>query len=250
MLRKTGLLGSFLALILVGVSACGGSEPEAGDAPSEAATSESPGQEAPSGAKPDLGDVPEVVAEVNGEEIPREDFALAYEGQFRQAGGQDVDQDQLKQRVVENLVSTELLVQEAEKRDITVSDREVDRTLEDLAAQNGLESVKDFVAAMEQQGVDRGEVDSQVRTQVTIERLIADESGGIKASDKEVRALYEQLVAQQGQAGQQGAQQQELPPLAQVRPQLVEQVESQKEGQVAQRLVGGLRERAEVVINL
>lgn len=250
MLRKTWLIGSLLALTLLGVSACGGSEQEAGDAPSEAASSKAPGEDAPSGAEPDLNGVPAVVAEVNGEEIPREDFAVAYEGQLQQAQGQKVDQDQLKQQVVENLVSTELLVQEAENRDITVSDRNVERTLEDLAAQNGLQSADEFVAAMEQQGMDRAEVNAQVRTQVIIERLIADESGGIEASAKEVRALYEQLAAQQGQAGQQDGQAQELPPLAQVRPQLEEQVTSQKEAQVAQRLVGSLRERGDVVINL
>lgn len=249
MLRKTWLVGSFLALVL-GVSACGGSEQEAGDAPGEAASAKSPGEEAPSGAESDLSGVPEVVALVNGEEIPREDFAVAYEGQLQQAQGQKVAPDQLKQQVVESLVSTELLVQEAENRDITVTDRNVERTLEDLAAQNGLQSANEFVAALEQQGMDRAEVHSQVRTQVLIERLVADESGGIEASAKEVRALYDQLVAQQGQAGQQGAQTQELPPLAQVRPQLEEQVTSQKEAQVAQRLVGSLRERGDVVINL
>ena len=83
-LRKTWLVGSFLALIL-GVSACGGSEQEAGDAPGEAASANSPGEDAPSGAEPDLSGVPAVVAEVNGEEIPREDFAVAYEGQLQQA---------------------------------------------------------------------------------------------------------------------------------------------------------------------
>lgn len=254
MLRKNWLLGSFLALILLGVSACGGNESEAGDAPSEAASS-APAQEgAQAGAEAGLGDVPEVVAEVNGEEIGRAEFEQAYQAQLQQAmaqsQGQAPDQEQLKKQVADSLVSTELLVQEAEKRDISVSDRDVDKTAKELAAQNGLQSADQFFSAMEQQGMDRDTVDDQIRTQVAIERLVADEAGAVQASDKEVRALYDQLVAQQEQAGQQGAQQQEMPPLKQVRPQLAEQVKSQKESQIAQRLLGDLRQQGEVVINL
>ena len=250
-MRKNWLLGSFLALILLGVSACGGSESESGDAPSEAAASASPGEEdAQAGAQADLEDVPEVVAEVNGEEIGRSEFEQAYEAQLQQAvaqsQGQAPDQDQLKKQVADNLVSTELLVQEAEKRDITVSDGDVDKTAKELAAQNGLQSADQFFSAMEQQGMDRDMVDDQIRTQVAIERLVEDEAGAVDASAKEVRALYEQLVAQQEQAGQQ----QEMPPLKQVRPQLADQVKSQKESQVAQRLLADLREQGDVVINL
>jgi peptidyl-prolyl cis-trans isomerase SurA len=254
-LRKNWLLGLFLVIVLAGVSACGGGEPEGADAPSEAASSAPAGEEdAQAGAESDLGDIPEVVAEVNGEEISRSEFEQAYQAQLQQAmaqsQGQAPDQEQLKKQVADNLVSTELLVQEAEKRDITVSDRDVDKTVQELAAQNGLQSADQFFSAMEQQGMDRDTVDDQIRTQVAIERLIEDEAGVVRASDKEVRALYDQLVAQQEQAGQQGGQQQELPPLKQVRPQLVEQVTSQKESQVAERLLGDLREQGEVVINL
>ncbi len=254
MLRKNWLLGLFLVIVLAGVSACGGGESEAGDAPSEAASSAPAEEDAQAGAEADLGDVPDVVAEVNGEEIGRSEFEQAYEAQLQQAmaqsQGQTPDQEQLKKQVADSLVSTELLVQEAEKRDITVSDSDVDKTVGELAAQNGLQSADQFFSAMEQQGMDRDTVDDQIRTQVAIERLIEDEAGPVRASDKEVRALYDQLVAQQEQAGQQAGQQQELPPLKQVRPQLVEQVTSQKESQVAQRLLGDLREQGEVVINL
>lgn len=255
MLRKNWLLGLFLVIVLAGVSACGGTESkEAGDAPSEAASSAPAEEGAQAGAEADLGDVPEVVAEVNGEEIGRAEFEQAYQAQLQQAmaqsQGQAPDQEQLKQQVADSLVSTELLVQEAEKRDISVSDRDVDKTAQELAAQNGLQSADQFFSAMEQQGMDRDTVDDQIRTQVAIERLVADEAGAVQASDKEVRALYDQLVAQQEQAGQQGAQQQEMPPLEQVRPQLAEQVKSQKESQIAQRLLGDLREQGEVVINL
>jgi hypothetical protein len=256
-LRRNVLLGFFLALLLIGASACGGADGDGGDASGEAATQQEQQEEKqadPSNPEADLEGIPEVVAEVNGEEIPKEEFVQAYEAQFQQASmqaqtsGQPVDQDQLKEQVAQSMVSTELLVQEAEKRDITVSDKEVDQTLEQLAQQNGMESVDAFVQALEQQGMDREEVDDQIRTQVRIERLIEAEAGDINPSNEEVRAMYDQLKAQQEQSGEQGGQ--KMPPFAEVRPQLEDQLKSQKQSEVAQRLVGDLRKDADVVVNL
>jgi hypothetical protein len=258
-LRKNWLLGLLLALLLVGASACGGADGDGDDASGGAeAKQEQQEQADPSAPEADLEGIPDVVAEVNGEEIDKEEFVQAYEPQFQQAAmqaqtsGQEVDQDQLKQQVADSLVSTELLVQEAAERDISASDRDVEERLQQLAAQNGLESVDAFVAALEEQGMDREEIDSQVRTQVLIERLIDAEAGDVSASNAELRAMYDELVAQQEAAGEQAGGQagQEIPPFAQVRPQLEEQVESEKKSEVAQRLVGDLREDADVVVNL
>lgn len=254
-MRINWLLGIFVALLLVGASACGGADGDGGDASGGAEAQQQREKEAgPSAPKPDLDGVPEVVAEVNGQEIARDQFVQAYESQFQQAvmqaqsSAQEVDQDQLKKQVADNLVNTELLVQEADERDIKVSDKEVDRTLKELAAQNGLESVDAFVAAMEQQGMDRDEVESQMLTQVRIERLVSSEAGDVSASEAELRALYDKLVAQQEQAGEQAAQQ--VPPFAKVRSQLEDQVKAEKESEVAQRLITDLRERADVVVNV
>lgn len=253
-LRINWLLGILMALLLVGASACGGADGDGGD-PSGGAEAQQREKEAgPSAPKPDLDGVPEVVAEVNGQEISRDQFVQAYESQFQQAvmqaqsSAQEVDQGQLRKQVADNLVNTELLVQEADERDIKVSDKEVDRTLKELAAQNGLESVDAFVAAMEQQGMDRDEVESQMQTQVRIERLVSSEAGDVSASEAELRALYDRLVAQQEQAGEQAAQQ--VPPFAQVRSQLEDQVKAEKESEVAQRLITDLREKADVVVNV
>jgi peptidyl-prolyl cis-trans isomerase SurA len=50
--------------------------------------------------------------------------------------------------------------------------------------------------------------------------------------------------------GQQGGQQQEIPPYEKVKPQLEEQAESQRVGTVATELVEKLREDADITINL
>lgn len=241
------------------VSACGGGEGDgAGDAAEPSAGQEQgreQGQEQ-AAPEPDTEDVPDVVAEVNGEEIAKDEFVEAYELQFQQmaaqaqGSGEDVDQDQLKDQVLQSMITTELLVQEADRQEFSASDREVDRTLQQLAEQSGMESVDAFMAYLGEQGMDREEVETQVRTQVRVDKLVAAEAGDVEPTQKELRELYDQVVAQQEAAGSQGGEKQEVPPFAQVRPQLEEQIRSQKQSQAAQALVGDLRERADIEVHL
>ncbi|SER80299.1 SurA N-terminal domain-containing protein [Salipaludibacillus aurantiacus] len=202
--------------------------------------------------EPDLEGVPDVVAEVNGEEIPREEFEPAYEGQFQQAAmqtqmtGEEVDQEMLKEQVADNMVNTELLVQEAENEGYEATEEEIDETLEEIAMQSGLASEEEFLAALEEQGTDEEEVMSQVETQVKVDQLVASEAGDIEVTDEELEETYEQLEAQHAQMGQEG----DVPSFEEVKPELEEQVRAEKEGQAAQEIVENLREDADVTIHL
>jgi hypothetical protein len=251
-LRINRFIGSIFAVVLLGVSACGGSNGDEGAAPGGDSGQE---QRSDAGGSPGLDGIPEVVAEVNGREISKDEFVAMYQARRQQMAGQsqaldgEIGEEKLKKQVADSMVSTELLVQEADRRSFSVSDEQVNQTLQGLAAQNGVESVDAFLAALEQQGLGRGQVESQVRVQVKIEHLVADEAGDIRPSGQEVRALYKQLVAQQEQAGGEGGGS-AVPPLKQVRPQLEKQLVSQKQAEVAQSLLSALRDEAEIVINL
>lgn len=256
--RTRAALGGLAATALLSLSACGGGgdESAAQEAPSSSASaspSEDAEAEAEAGAQPDLEGIPDVVAEVNGEEVTKDEFVPIYEAQFAQAAaqaqttGQSPDEDALKQQTVDDLVSTELLAQEAESRGIEVSDEDVDTELEDVAAQNQLGSAEELLAAVEAQGVSEDQARSQVETQLMVEQLAADEDGSIEPTEKELRTLYAQVKKQAAQAGE-GAQQ--IPPFAQARTQLVEQATSQKVGEVAGALVEDLRKDAEITIIL
>jgi hypothetical protein len=265
-LEKVGLFvrkKRFLSILAVGVlvllPACGSEDPSddatAGASAQAGQDAEKDGQE--DAQQADLDDVPEVVAEVNGAELLKEDFAPMYQAQFQQMTqqsqgmGQEVDEDQLKKQVVDSMISSELLAQEAEDRDIDVSDGEVDKTLQDVARQNGMESVDALMGVLEQQGMGREDVEHQVRLQVLADELIDEEAGDIEPTDREVREFYDQMVAQQEGAGQNGAQQnQKTPPLKEVRPQVVQQLTSQKRAAVGQQLVQRLRTDAEISIHL
>lgn len=164
-----------------------------------------------------------------------------------QTSGQKVDEEGLQKQVVDNLVNTELLVQEADERGIEASAKQTDATLTSLAQQNGMKSSDEFVAALEKQGMDRDTIESQVQDQVVIEQLLAKEAGDTEPTEKELRALYQTVKAQQAQAGGQG---QKIPPFEQVKPQLAQQLKSQKESQVAGGLLDELRKDAEIEVHI
>ena len=109
-----------------------------------------------------------MVAEVNGKKI-KDEFVPLFETQYQQMqmqaqqSGQPVDEKGLKKQTAENLVSTEVLVQEADKRKIDVTDKDIDKGLKE-SAKSGQMSEKDFLKAMKDQGMDEKKVRSELPT--------------------------------------------------------------------------------------
>lgn len=253
---KKWFLSLSLGISVIVLAACGGTDESANNeepaAQEEAAGGTEEGAGQPEMPEPDLEGIPEVVAEVNGEEILKEEFEMAYTGQFQQASmnsmmsGEEVDQDELKVQVAENMVSQRLLIQEANNRDFEASEEEIDEEINELAAQNGLESKEQFLEALEEQGMAEEEVRTQLETQVKVNQLIAEEAGNTEATDEELQALYDQVQEQQ----EQSESEEELPSFEELKPELEEQVKTQKENEAAQTLVADLRENGDVTINL
>lgn len=248
----------FLTIVLggsmVALAACGddtAKDTKDEETPQEEVAADQENGEQPEIPEPDLKDIPEVVAEVNGEEIAKEDFESVYTGQFQQMAmqaqmtGQEVDQAQLKGQVAESLVAQELLVQETESQKLTASEEQTNTALEELAQQNGLTSSDELLAALKEQGLSEEEVMKQVETQVKIEQLIASETGEIKLTDEELQTYYDEAKAQQEEAGGE-----EIPAFEDVKPQIEEELKTQKESEATQALIAKLRENAEVTINL
>ena len=254
LMRTRSALGLVAAASLLVLSACGSSSDDASP-DSDASASESPSAsadaEAGSADGPDLTGIPDVIAEVNGEEVTKDEFVPLFEAAFQQAtaeaqtSGQAPDEEQIKQQTAEDLVSTELLTQEAESRGIEVGDDEIDAELEEIAQQSQLASAEELLAAIAENGMSEDQARNQVEMQVLVEKLVEDEDGGSTPSEKELRAIYAQ--AKEQAAGQQG---QKIPPYAQVRDQIAEQARTEQVGKVAQALVEDLREDADITINL
>lgn len=268
-MSKKWILALCLVAALFGISACGGSE-EAGKSPdkqtvspadpsssgkpsSSSKPSSPPSQQQPQ--QPDVKSVPAVVAVVDGTKIKKDEFVLAYKGQFQQmamqaqSSGQQVDQKKLKKQVAENMVSTQLLTHEADKRGVQASKQDIDQTLDVAAKQNGLKNKKELLAALKKQGMSAKQVKADVVRQVKINRLTAAEAGPVNPSEKELKKLYKEALKQQKASGQQSPGT-KPPSYKKMKPQLKQQAQSQKQGEAAQSMIKKLRKTADVKINV
>ncbi len=222
-----------------------------GEQSSEGESAEGEGEQAEM-PEPDLEDVPDVVAEVNGTQIEKPEFEEAYNAQFQQMAmmsqmsGEEVNQDDLKTQVADGLVSQELLVQEADNRELEASEEETTELLDQLTEQAGVESQEELYTMFEEQGMNQEEVDEQIQLQVRVDKLIAEEAGEIEPSEDELKELYDQQVEQLEQM----ETEEEPPSFDELKPQLEEQLVSQKEGEAAQKLVETLKEDAEIEMHV
>ncbi|QCU77663.1 hypothetical protein E7744_05195 [Citricoccus sp. SGAir0253] len=289
LLTSVALVGSLLGLSACGASGAAESEPataSTADAGASAAQegaapdARAQGDAAPSGdasgaqgsapamPEPDLEGIPDVVATVNGEEISGDDFKGVYESQFQQMAlqaqmsGQEIDQDQLRKQTVDSMVGSELLVQDAEASGHEATDEDVDKLLQETAKAQQLGSVKELLAAYEEQGFPEEQVRSDARKQVLMTASI-EELDVPEPTEEELKALYDQAVASQQQGGGQGGGQEggqegqgsssasaEPPSFEEARPQLEQQVTSQKQNEAIMERMEQLRQDAEVDVRI
>jgi len=246
---------SAAALVAVSLLTACSDDSDGAQESSDQAAATSDGSEAQAAPEADVEDVPKVVAEVNGEEISRSEFLQAYQGQFQQAAAQsqqtgaEVDQEQLKQETARDMVSSLLLVQAAKDADISVQDKEVQATLQELATGNGVESVEEFLAVLKEQDFTEKEVRREVEKQLMVEKYIAAEGDVDTPSKKEQQDLYDKLTAQQASQGEDDAAA-SIPPFEDVQPQLKQQLEAEAEAEAVDGLVTKLRDEADVTVNL
>ena len=241
-----------LALFISILAACSNkNESEENNNEAEEAQADGENFELP---EPNLENIPDVVAKVNGEEISKEDFELTYTSMFQQIymqsqmTGEEVDEDQLKEQTIEEMVSQELLIQEADNAGIEASDDKVEETLQELVDNNGMESKEQLLEALEEQGMDEQEVMNQLKTQVKVTQLIENETGDVEPTEEELQELYDEIVAQQEQMQEADGESVEVPNFEEMKPDLVGYVEEQKTAEAAQNLIEKLRDDADVEI--
>lgn len=202
--------------------------------------------------EPELDNIPDVVAEVNGEEISGEDFTQSYEARFQQLAmqaqmtGQEPDQDEMKQQSLEMMINSELLVMEAEEQGFTASDEDVDEYLATLAEENDVEADA-LMQQFEEQGLDeervREDLGNEVLMQQVVETVDAEEP-----SEEEVQELYDMQVEQLEAMNEQveEGEQQEVPSFEELESDLTDQAAQQKENEAVAEYLDDLRDDAEI----
>ncbi|WP_411732590.1 SurA N-terminal domain-containing protein [Paeniglutamicibacter sp.] len=254
MLQKKWILSMSLIASLAFMTGC-----SAAEEPAPAAGASAPAPEAaPSdaaGPTPDVSGIPEIVAEVNGEKISKADFTRIYEGQFpqmvqqAQASGQELDQGLLRKQTAEGLVNTELLIQQAKKKKIFATSKDLDQALGDVAKTNKMDT-KAFLAAMDKQGLNEEVVRTQLKTQLEVGRLISKEVGDFTPTDKELKDAYQVVLEQYKGQATADAPAPEAPTFKKIKPELEQQLKLQKEGAAVKDYVAVLRKDAKVTLNM
>ncbi|MFH1186939.1 MAG: SurA N-terminal domain-containing protein [Candidatus Levyibacteriota bacterium] len=160
-----------------------------------------------------------VVATVNGQPISR--FALIGELE-RQAGKTTLDV----------LITKTLIKQEAEKRNISVSDKELNdeaKKIEDSLKEQG----QDLDTLLAGQGMSRSEFMGQIKIQVLVKKMLIDET---KVTDKEIDDYLEKNKASMPEDMEEGK----------LKGEVKTQLEQQKLSETSNKLVTELREKAKI----
>ena len=152
------------------------------------------------GCSPNAG--VDFAAQVNGETIPREEWARHYERtvdsykRMMQGKGEldeaFLDKLGVRQNVMDNLVSARLVAQEARKRGVQISDDELTKFMAKAYAVEG-----EVTPAMYQNWVQRQfgmtveRFEQQTRDELAAQKLVAMVQEAVDVSDAEVRAAFQ-----------------------------------------------------------
>jgi parvulin-like peptidyl-prolyl isomerase len=145
------------------------------------------------------------VARVNGEEISREDFDEQMEfarSTYQQQGvafPTGLALAELEQQVVEQMIQQQLVLAEADERNIDASDDEVDSKYRETVESFGDQYA--FEQALAAEGLSEDELGDLFRDNIRIEKLLAgviSDAALPPPSEEELQAIYNEYTQQGG----------------------------------------------------
>ena len=105
------------------------------------------------------------------------------------------DYKQLQNQVVDFLIKKELYAQEAEKLDITVKEKDVDKRLKELKKSFFQGDKKKYKAELKKQNLTEEDVKDNIRQQVLTEKLFEKITKDVKVSDGKAEEYYKEKEA-------------------------------------------------------
>lgn len=246
-MKRKHILSLVLVFVLAILGACGNKDDNnnsKGNEPNEGGEIELP--------EADLDGIPDIVAEINGSEIIKKDFEAAYMSEFQQASlnammsGEEIDQDEFRNYIVEQMITQELLIQVANEKDFEVTEEEKEEFLTSLASSNGFDDTDEFIKELEEQDITEDELNEVVENNIKIEHFIDNEVKVEDPTNDEMKELYDQLVAQ----GEESEEEVEIPTFEEYEDQLFTHLKQQKQNVELEKIINKERESADIKIHL
>jgi len=187
-----------------------------------------------------------VVATVNGEEITDEEFQaqLAVAMQNFQAQGANLDDPNnvalIRKQVLDEMINNKVVLQGLAGANIEVSQEVVDVEFDRVKAQSGSDEA--FQTALTQAGLTEAQLKENLRRQLMAQQYLRGnvDVDLVTVTEAEIQTFYDQNVA-----GQENA-----PAFADVEAQIRQQITANKQQQLINQFVDGLRAAADVEIFL
>ncbi|WP_152656111.1 SurA N-terminal domain-containing protein [Oceanobacillus sp. CFH 90083] len=177
------------------------------------------------------------VVVVNGEELQGNDYNTAYslvKSMMHQAGQDVTDLEALQDETISFLVEQELVMQEANDQGVEVTDEEVQEEMDALKEQGGEEQ---FQTSLEQLNLSEEQFAQQLRYNLATMHYM-EKAFDIEVTEEEVQDMYDELSAQM--------EGQEMQDLDEIRDQLEQMVEQNKQQEAYADKIDELRKSAEV----
>jgi peptidyl-prolyl cis-trans isomerase C len=136
-----------------------------------------------------------IVAVVNGDEITRADFdremAIVQRQLLHMRKPQSaLNLSEIKKEVIESLINKQLLYQESQKKDITISEAEIDEQMQKVKEKFPDENT--FKELLKKEGLSLDDLRSQIKRDLMLQRFIDTQfAKNITVSDQETKAYYE-----------------------------------------------------------
>ncbi|MEX0877429.1 MAG: SurA N-terminal domain-containing protein [Candidatus Spechtbacterales bacterium] len=201
------------------------------------------------GTLPFLGgttDNSKVVATVNGEKITRVelDARILQNKTSYEAQGADLSDpatySEIEKQALDFMINEELILQDTEARNISVTSEEVDAQFE--ATAGNFESEQAFEEALKDNGLTRDILRENIKTQLTVQKYFDEviSSELVVVSEEEVNNFYTEYKAQNPEA----------PELEELKPQIEELLRDQKTQGEVEKILAELKDGADVQIML
>lgn len=223
-MKKLYVLGLSLVLALL-LAACGDKEETQSEEPAvEISASERVDEDS-------------VVAVVNGEEVKGDVYNLIYTQLKLYATqiGDDIELDEIKEAAVTSVVDRQIVLQEAEKINMSVSDEEAEEYIQKLRD----ESEEELETLLGQYQITEEEFKEQIKFEITMNDYM-NETVEVEVTDEELEEYYEK--AKEGNDS--------IPSFDEAKKQLKKQLLAEKTQETFQNNIDKVKEKSEIDIKL